>query len=82
MRSLKIILSIVFLYVFSACEPIQHSFSAEELKLIDSLYKETRDSVESEMKIECDSMFISKFDSTVDSLIKIREKEILDIISK
>jgi len=82
LRSLKIILSIVLIYVFSSCEPIQHSFSAEELKLIDSLYKDTRDSAEVEMKIKCDSIYFAKFDSTVDSLTKIREKEILDIISK
>jgi len=65
-----------------ACEPLEHSFSAEELKLIDSIYQVSKDTVEVEMKEICDSIFVASFDATVDSLTKIREKEIFDIISK
>jgi len=80
-RSIRICIFLAFV-LLAACRPPEHSFSADELKIIDSLYRIQKDSLELIMKEKCDSIFISDFQKTVDSLKLVRQKEILDIISK
>jgi hypothetical protein len=65
-----------------SCQPVEHTFTSEELKIIDSLYQIKKDTVELEMKKRCDSIFIEKYDAIVDSLKEERRKEILDIIDE
>lgn len=71
---------IVFLGV--SCEPVDTGFSAEELRAIDSLYQLKVDSLEQRSKQICDSVFLADFDAAVDSLIGVRRREIMDIITE
>lgn len=73
---------IFFLPLLWSCEPAEHNFTAEELKLVDSLYNTQKDSVEALMKEQCDSIFIEVYDGIVDSMKEVRRKEILDIIGE
>lgn len=75
------ILAIVLLGVM-ACQPIEPSFSSEELRVVDSLYQLRKDTVELEMKERCDSIFLEVYDDMVDSLKALRKKEIMDIIGE
>lgn len=74
--------ALALLLLTGGCEPLEHSFSNEELQTIDSLYKLQQDSLEELAKKRCDSVFSVEFRPQVDSLKQIRQKEILEIISK
>lgn len=78
------LLFILFVALLSllACQPVEHTFTSEELKIIDSLYQLKKDTVEIEMKERCDSVFKATFREVVDSLKEERRKEILDIIEE
>jgi hypothetical protein len=65
-----------------SCESPEYSFAAEELQMIDSLYKVQKDSVDFLMERECEVVYDKKYNKTVDSIKFLREREILDIISK
>lgn len=84
-QKLKALISIAgfctLLFVCS-CESPEYSFAAEELQMIDSLYKVQKDSVDFLMERECEVVYDKKYNKTVDSIKFLREREILDIISK
>lgn len=79
-KSFLILLTAILAMV--SCQPAEHSFTTEELKLIDSLYQIKKDTVEIQMKAECDSVFLEVFNEVVDSLKEVRRKEIMDIIGE
>jgi hypothetical protein len=73
---------ISFLFILGSCTTAEHNFSAEELKVIDSLYNVRKDSVEAMMKAECDSIYLQVFDGIVDSIKEVRRMEIYEIIEE
>lgn len=79
-RSLFLLTFICLLFI--ACTAPEHSFSAEELKIIDSLYTIEKDTVELIMAEECDSMYLEVYETIVDSIKTVRKREILDIIQE
>ena len=82
MRFLLKILVLSIFAILTSCDTPEHMFSADELKVIDSLYKARKDSVDIEMERICDTIYSENYGKAVDSLKILREKEILDIISK
>jgi len=73
---------IFFIPLLWSCEPAEHNFTAEELKLVDSLYNSQKDSIVALMKEKCDSLFLENYDAIVDSMKEVRKREILDIIGE
>ena len=68
--------------VLLSCETPEHNFSAEERKIIDSLFRIQKDSIDSIMELECDTIYYDFYHLKVDSIKALRQKEIRDILSK
>jgi len=64
------------------CSTPESSFSAEELKMIDSLYQVEIDTLKVTFDLLCDSIHKNDYPILIDSLKVLRQKEILDIINK
>lgn len=81
MKHLKFFLIVISLVLFS-CETPEHVFTVEQLKIIDSLYKLQEDTITYQMDRVCDTLYWENFPKKVDSIKLLRQKEILEILSK
>ena len=75
---------IIFIFVLSffsvSCEQSNKTFSEEETRIIDSLYRVKVKESKARMNSICDSVYNAEFPVMVDSIKKVRKKEILDLI--
>ena len=75
---------IIFVFILTlfsiSCEQSNKSFSEEETKIIDSLYRVRVKESKAKMDSICDSVYNAEFPVMVDSIKKVRKKEILDLI--
>lgn len=82
MKNRHLLILFVAIVSLLACQPVEHTFTSEELKIIDSLYQVKKDTVEEAMKERCEAVFMATYDAIVDSLKEERKKEIHDIIEE
>jgi len=75
------ILLIVFISSLS-CTDNKNSYTEEEYKIIDSIYYVRKKEYKTKLDTLCDSIYNKNFPVMVDSIKKIRKKEILDLIKK
>ncbi len=73
----------IFLFIatiFFSCQEDKKSFTQEENKIIDSLYRIKIKELRPRLDTICDSVYNLKFPVYVDSIKEIRQKEIIDLI--
>jgi hypothetical protein len=82
-KPLFLIIFIVLSGLFSfSCEESNKTFTDEENKIIDSLYRVKLKESKTKMDSICDSVYNAEFPVMVDSIKKIRKKEVLDLIAR
>ena len=82
-KLLLILLSGLFFNVFlSSCGKTDKAFSEDEKKIIDSLYRVKLNKSKSKLDSICDSVYQAQFPIFIDSIKKLRKKEILDLITE
>ena len=80
-RSLFWMFFVFILSFFSfSCGESNKTFTEEENKIIDSLYRVRLKGSKAKMDSLCDSVYNAEFPIMVDSIKKVRKKEILDLI--
>ncbi len=72
----------LFLIVFISCQGEKNTFTEEENKIIDSLYRIRVKELGPRLDSVCDSVYNLKFPIYVDSIKQVRQKEIIDLIQK
>ena len=73
----------VFLFIaviFFSCQGDEKTFTREENKIIDSLYRIKIKELRPKLDTVCDSVYDLTFPVFVDSIKKVRQKEIIDLI--
>lgn len=81
-RLYGILMLIFILVVPYSCKEPEYSFTEEDLALIDSLYRNSLDSLDRKAQAMCDSIRTTDYDKMVDSLKEVRKKEIFSIIAQ
>lgn len=82
-RGLKLLLLVIFVSGnHFSCKQPEYSFSEEDLVLIDSLYRNSLDSIDKKAQAMCDSVRAKDYDKLVDSLKEVRKREIFSIIAQ
>ncbi len=66
--------------VLFSCGKNKKAFTDEEKKIVDSLYRIKMKDSKAKLDSVCDSVYNAEFPVMVDSIKKVRKKEILDLI--
>ena len=74
-----LLIDIIFL---TSCGDDQKSFTSEEYKIIDSIYRIKKKEYKTTLDTLCDSVYNAEYPIMVDSIKVVRKKEILDLIEE
>ena len=69
-------------FFYFSCGDSNKTFTDEENKIIDSLYRVRLKESKAKLDSICDSVYNAEFPVMVDSIKKIRKKEVLDLIAR
>lgn len=81
-RKVGLIAIIIILLSFISCNNDKVEFTEKDNHVIDSIYKLKRKELKGRIDTLCDSVYQVEYPLYIDSIKKIRKKEILDLIGK
>jgi len=81
-KTLTILVTLMFFVLFSSCNNVKKDFTEKERMVIDSVYRIKKKELKGRLDSLCDSVYQAEYPVYVDSIKKIRKKEILDLIGK
>lgn len=82
MKTVFFVLLFLFLISFIACSNEENSLTDEEFRVADSLFRIREPELQTKLDSVCDSVYKAQYPKMVDSIKKIRMKEISDLIQE
>jgi len=82
MKAVLFVLIILFFISILACSNEENNLTDEEFKVADSLFRIKEPELQSKLDSVCDSVYKAQYPKMVDSIKKIRMKEISDLIQE
>lgn len=82
MKAVLFVLIILFFISILACSNEENNLTDEEFRVADSLFRIKEPELQSKLDSVCDSVYKAQYPKMVDSIKKIRMKEISDLIDE
>jgi len=82
MKAVLFVLIILFFISILACSNEENNLTDEEFRVADSLFRIKEPELQSKLDSVCDSVYKEQYPKMVDSIKKIRMKEISDLIQE
>lgn len=82
MKAVLFVLIILFFISILACSNEENNLTDEEFRVADSLFRIKEPELQSKLDSVCDSVYKAQYPKMVDSIKKIRMKEISDLIQE